>query len=387
MTAQDQAPAAAQPKTPPVMMLLIAVLSLVGAYIVYEAITWMVEQIWIDLPNKAFGPNDFPIYYIVGLPILAAILVFLFRRVADGHSPLQGISAEPVMPRAYPFVLLSIIATLAGGLVLGPEVALVSTGSAIGAGISMTRGPVDKKAAGLGALAGICALLVDPLRSGSMSLAPGYTFAVADLWIALVAGALTAIAIAVTQFAAVSLTRARGGDKAVLWQLIAGGVVVGIVAVIYQSMTDQSVIMVLTSGEQSIKQLTLLGGVGLMLGTVFMKLIAYAISLGIGFRGGPFFPAMFAGAGIGAAAALQFNGQTAAGGLAGILAATIFVANPKWIVVVIIVAGITLVMGSFALLPAAAIGGVCGKLVPHFLDPKKLTKEDAAGEPQAVPAA
>ena len=55
--------------------------------------------------------------------------------------------------------------------------------------------------------------------------------------------------------------------------------------------------LVLTSGEQMVKPLLALDSTGLIAATVAVKMVVYGLSVAAGFRGGPYFPVIFAGAG------------------------------------------------------------------------------------------
>jgi len=97
------------------------------------------------------------------------------RFVGDtGHSPIGGIAVSALTPRDYVGAILAILASLWGGIVLGPEVALVATGSMVGTvtakGMRITDPATQTKVVGFGALGAILALLVGPILSGSFQL-------------------------------------------------------------------------------------------------------------------------------------------------------------------------------------------------------------------------
>jgi H+/Cl- antiporter ClcA len=364
-------------KVPPphnsvVSLILIAVLSMGLGYVVFKLVQWLVTSLWTDVPANTFSGSA-PWYYLLGLPLAAGVLVAVLRRRADGHNPLGGISAAPISVFDYPFVLLAILATLAGGLVLGPEVALVSTGSAIGGFIGSKQvNPDMGKAVGVGVIFGLLALAVDPLLTGKLSVGAGGVFEWSGLLHAVIASLATAFLLAVVFALGKALTVLRGGDRPVIWQLALAGMAVGVVALVYQSWSGQPIDLVLTSGEQMIKPLIELGSISLILGTVAAKTLAYLISLGSGFRGGPYFPAMFAGAGFGSITALLFDAPSEAPALAGLLAAVAFLAKAKWVITVVLAIALGLILGGFALLPAAILGAATGKLFPRFAAPLRV---------------
>ncbi|MDP5051683.1 MAG: hypothetical protein NWP62_02145, partial [Candidatus Planktophila sp.] len=72
------------------MMLIGAVLSLFFGYIVLELVTAGIVFLWESVPQNLGGT---PYWYVMGLLLIAALLVFVIRRyVGDaGHSPIGGI--------------------------------------------------------------------------------------------------------------------------------------------------------------------------------------------------------------------------------------------------------------------------------------------------------
>ena len=101
-----------------------------------------------------------------------------------------------------------------------------------------------------------------------------------------------------------------------------------------------------------------------------LKSIAYAVSLGAGFRGGPFFPAMFVGAAAGLLVALLIpDGPSVSAALVvGVVAAVIATAPMKWNVVIVLGAIIGLLMGTWTLVPAAVLGAVVARVIPRWGD-------------------
>ena len=76
-------------------------------------------------------------------------------------APLGGIAISSLTPREYVGVILAILASLFGGIVLGPEVALVATGSVVGTVIAKRMRFTDpedaKKIVGVGAVGSVMA--------------------------------------------------------------------------------------------------------------------------------------------------------------------------------------------------------------------------------------
>ncbi len=356
----------------------IVVVSLGVGYALFRFIRWSVDSLWMDVPGSVFGGRA-PWWYLLSLPAVAGLVVAWSRsRGSDGHNPLFGFSREPVEPGDFPWVLLNILASLAGGLVLGPEMALVAVGSVVG--VVLTRGGDTRsitRASGLGSLAALAALAVDPLRTGHLDFSAGYSFNWWDLLPAALASAVAVALIALVRVGAFGLMRLRGGDRAIRWQLALGGLVVGGLALGYQTLTDRPVDLVLTSGEQLIAPMVALGSVGLIALTVVVKLLGYLVSQGMGFRGGPYFPVMFAGAGVGAIAGTLITGSPQAAGLAGLLATTLFLAKPPWPAVLVLALVVGVAFGGMGMLPAAVLGAAIGKLIPRIGEPVTTPRESA----------
>lgn len=362
----------------PIGTVLTVISSLAAGYVVLIALQWMVNGLWVEIPANVFD-GEVPWFYVLGLPVLAGVVVALIRRRVDGHEPLAGLAIESIPMTNYPFVLLAIAVTMAGGLILGPEVALISTGAAIGGAIA-AREPGVSIGWGttVGAASAISALAIEPIRTGSLGISSGYDFSVQDLLPAAIAAVATAVVLAVVRVVASGVVFVRGGDRPVVWQLALAGLAVGAIALVYQASTGEPIDLVLTSGERMIKPLVELGSAGLILATVLAKSLGYAISMGGGFRGGPYFPAMFAGAGVGAAVGLLTDSPAQAPAIAGVMAAVIFLAKPNWLMVLGLSVVVGLILGGPLLLPAALVGAVFGKLVPRMDKGPAQDDEDVA---------
>jgi H+/Cl- antiporter ClcA len=284
---------------------------------------------------------------VIGLPVIGALVVWLARTLLTGdggHPPLGGISAGPTPLSNGPGVALAAVGTLAFGAVLGPEAPLIALGSVVG--LAATRfvrlgsresavlatagsfsavsalfgGPLVAGMLLLEAGVGMGAMLIPALLPGLVAAAVGYVIFIGlgdwgglgtttlafpglppyqgthvlDLLLAVVVGALTAVLIA-----AVRLTgnRVAGLDRARLGMpglLFAGAVAVGGLAQLADVLGADSQ-HVLFSGQSSIPDLVTEGSTKVLLILLAAKALAYAVSLGCGFRGGPVFPAIFLG--------------------------------------------------------------------------------------------
>ncbi len=205
-------------------------------------------------------------------------------------------------------------------------------------------------------------MFVGPAFAGSAG--PGYTYAAGDL----VAAALAAVAACalITLARLIGLTGPRDRVSG-LW-LIGGGLAVGIIAAVYQQVSGQSAQLVLTSGEQMIKPLLALETTALIAGTVAAKMAAYGLSMAAGFRGGPYFPAMFAGAGAGAVAAATLSSAPDAAVTAGIVAAVTYLAHANWKITALLGLIIGFLVGGWQLAPVGLVAAGIGRAIPR-LDP------------------
>jgi H+/Cl- antiporter ClcA len=110
--------------------------------------------------------------------------------------------------------------------------------------------------------------------------------------------------------------------------LLAGGLIVGALAWLENSLGGDSQ-EILFSGQSAIPDLIAEGSTGVLLSILALKALAYAVSLGCGFRGGPIFPAIFLGTGIASFAHVWFGTSPtlaiAVGAAAGLAAQTRFI--------------------------------------------------------------
>lgn len=354
-------------------MLIAAVIGLVLGYIALLLVNAGIALIWETIPA---GFESTPAWYVIGVLLIAAVLVYLVRsRIGDeGHSPIGGIAVSSLEPRDYVGVILAILASLWGGIVLGPEVALVATGSVVGTVVARKmrfEAPAEaKKVVGFGALGAILALFVGPVLAGTAKLGGTPTAIEVDqlAW-AIVVAAIATVAVTVARLIAAVLARATGGGPHFVILVVAAAVV-AIAALIMQAMTGESVLFIVTSGEEMISDLPMLTSVGTVVAIIVLKTIAYAVSLGSGYRGGPFFPAMFVGAASGLLIALLLpNGPSVPAAIVvGVVAAVIATAPMKWPIAIVLGIVIGFAVGTWTLVPAALIGAVVARLIPRWGD-------------------
>lgn len=355
-------------------MLISAVVGLVLGYLVLEAVNYGIGLLWETIPEAW---ETTPAWYVIGLLMIAAALVYVIRRfVGDaGHSPIGGIAVSPLTPKQYVGAILAILASLWGGIVLGPEVALVATGSVVGtvmaSWMKITDAKDVKKVVGLGALGAILALFVGPILAGSMQLGSTPTAIEVDqLGWAIIVAAIATVAVTVARLVAALLARAAG-DGPHLVILLAAALVIAVAAILLNAITGAPVLYVTTSGEELISELPQLTSVSTVVAIIVFKTIAYAVSLGSGFRGGPFFPAMFVGAASGLLISLLMGDSgpsVPAAIVVGVVASVIATAPMKWPIAIVLGVAIGFAMGTWTLVPAAVIAAVVARLIPRWGD-------------------
>jgi H+/Cl- antiporter ClcA len=151
---------------------------------------------------------------------------------------------------------------------------------------------------------------------------------------------------------------------------VGSALVIAVAAIAMQYTTGESVLYVVSSGEELITELPTLTSISTVIAIVVLKTIAYAVSMGAGFRGGPFFPAMFIGAASGLliALALPSGPSVQAAVVVGVVASVIATAKMKWPLAIALGIVIGFVMGTWTLVPAAVIGAVVARAIPRLGD-------------------
>ncbi|MDQ1248032.1 MAG: hypothetical protein QG597_2404, partial [Actinomycetota bacterium] len=278
-SAPDVAPAAAAGKRGLLTMVLIAVVALPVGVVVLELIEGLIHYIWFELADTLEGPALWAM--VIGSTTVAGLLVAAIRHHRNGHDPLSGLATVPVFLTDYPAVMGAIVVSLLCGIALGPEVALVTTGSLVGCEIARRRGDVEvSKGMMIGILFAIMALFVGPILSGTFNVASEYTFTAIDIAGSIGIALVTAAVLMVGRWAAIGLTKVRGGDTPAYVPLTIFGLAVGLVAVAYHEVSGNAVSFVLTSGENNVKPLIALGTASAIGLAIAAKWLAYTLSLG-----------------------------------------------------------------------------------------------------------
>ena len=339
--------------------------------------------LWDDLPDQ-LGYDSPPAYLVIGLPVVGALIVILARRLLPGdggNPPTEGMALQAT-PVAYaPGIALAAIGTLAFGAVLGPEAPVVALGAIVGVAAThfvkvgeqekrvlstagsfsaisaLFGGPVTAGMLLLEGGVGMGAKLIPALLPGLVAAAVGYviftgfgdwggldapglvvpdlpayegTF-LGDLLVALAVGVATAVAIAMVRRAVAVVEREGLPRLGMPGLLLAGGLAVGLLAQVFEAF-DVSSQDTLFSGQSAVPDVIAEGSAGVIIALLVAKALAYAISLGCGFRGGPIFPAIFLGVGLASLPVVWFDTSptvaVAVGAAAGMAAQTRLIIAP-----------------------------------------------------------
>jgi len=377
-----------KPRPPLFTYLLILIVALPVGYVLLTIIQELVHLIWIEGANDLSGPPKWLL--VLGLPTAAGVAVALLRRYGrEGHNPLDGLATIPVWFRHYPSLIGAIVASLIGGLVLGPEVALVTTGSLVGCEIGRWRKVADlHQAMMVGILSAILALFVGPLTGGSYSVEPNFSFKPQYLVGSALVGLAVGVVLLVGRVLAVGLTALRGGDRPAVVPMAIIGLVVGGVALAYSEYSGHEVGLILTSGEEMVKPLLALGTAGAIGLAALAKWFAYSLSMGGGFRGGPYFPALFVGAAVGQIAELTWPSMAGGAASAGIVAAFAVIMHGSWRATLILGVVIGFLVGTWQVVALTVVGALFARLIPGLKLPKKLSPPPDRPDPRhdAAPA-
>ncbi len=374
------------------------------------------QLLWTDLPDQ-LGADGVPWYLIIGLPLVAAGLVYIARTYLPGdggHSPLLGLQSGALPISWAPGIVLAAFATLSCGLVLGPEGPIIAVGAIVAAAISSFARLEDKGLtviAMAGSFAAVSALFGGPIVGGILlveagiglgaalipALIPGFVAAaigyvifeglghwgglsapgltlpdlplydgtsVGDLVAAVGVGAAAAIVLAAIRPLAVRIS-AVGGTRLGLGPLLAAGALaVGVIALIADGLGADSQ-DVLFSGQTSIPVLVA-SSTGIILVLLVAKGLAYAITMASGFRGGPIFPAVFIGVGLASLPVVWFDVSPtfaiAAGAAAGMAAQT------KLLLASMLFGALLVGSVGFDAIPGAVLAAVAAWIVTTAID-------------------
>ena len=331
---------------------VIGVIVSLASWCFLEAIHWIEQWVYTDLPN-ALGFTTQPWWW--PLPVLAVagvIIAFAIDRLPGrgGHEPSEGLkTGPPTTPIQLPGVVLAALASIGLGLVLGPEAPLIGLGTGIALLlVELPRREVPDQArlvlaaaAGFAALATIfgspiigAIIIIEAAGLGGptlpLVLLPGLIAAGIGSLVFIGVGSLTglsssayaisplslapfsqpnvgdffwtivlAIAAAAVTFAIVQLGRStrRVVSTRLLLLVPAAAIVVAVIAIVFAQISGQPANLVLFSGQEVMDAVVTHAG-AVSLGTIALLLlckgVAWGLSLGSA-RGGPTFPAIFLG--------------------------------------------------------------------------------------------
>ena len=339
-----------------VMGALVGIPVALFSYYFLKSISRTQQYVFDTLPSD-LGLGSNPTWWPVPVLMVSGLLVALVLRYlpgTGGHKPAEGFKAGgATLPSELSAVILASFATLALGVVLGPEAPLIAIGSGIGViAIRLVRKDAPKQAVvavgAAGSFAAISTLLGSPLTGAfllmeaaglgggmlSVALLPGllaagigalifvgldnltgygtFSLAVPDippfgtptgaefLW-AIGIGILAALVGTLIRHIGLLLQPVVERRKVLLTPVV--GAAVGLTVVLFTQTTDRPASNVLYSGQDQLPGLieTASGWtVGALVMLALCKGLAYGLSLS-SFRGGPVFPGMFVGATIGIA--------------------------------------------------------------------------------------
>ncbi len=396
----------------------------------FLALVHTVEHwLWSDLP-AALGAATPPWYLVLGLPVVGAAIVAVARKFLPGdggHRPVRGLDPAPSPLRDLPGVALAALGSLSFGAVLGPEAPLIALGGAVGGALAHLARLGRRESALLstaGSFSAISALFGGPLVASFMLIEVGAGMAwaiVPTLMPGLVAAAIgylifvgvgdwggvaasklavpglpgydatdlrdlvVAVAVGVVIAAVITVTARLGAAIEVLSQrvgivvpLLAGGLCIGVLALAVSGLGDHAE-DVLFSGQPSLPALAAGGGVAGLLILLVAKALAYAVSLGCGFRGGPVFPAIFIGIAVAMIPAVLLHQSptvaVAVGAAAGMAAST------RLLFAAVLFAALMVGIGGLDAVPAAVLGSVAGWLTATALLPRAAPQEPVADPP------
>jgi H+/Cl- antiporter ClcA len=417
--------------------------ALLGAPVAFAAVLFqtaihdVTHLVWDVVPHW-LGWDEPASWYVVLMPALAGVLVAAAVRLPGhgGHSPLEGLGAEPIRPVDLASILPAALATLALGLVLGPEAPLIALGLGIGAlAVRLIRleGTQAQLLVLAGAFAAVAALFGGPLVAAFLlfevtaaggkvpaqqigrALLPGFvaagtgalvftgvddwpglheaslalpplpaydTVRLADLaWCLVLAAIVALVVVALRHLGHAVAAQSRFGPTSLL---VGAGVLVGALAVAFRAVADRPAELVLFSGQAELPSIVAEGSAGVLAALVAAKGLAYALSLGAGFRGGPVFPAIAIGVAAAMVAADVLPGlETTPAVATGIAAGTAAVLRVPFTAVLLV----SLLVGPSALdiAPIAVLAAAMGWLVATALpNPEDRVREAAV---EAAPAA
>lgn len=407
----------------------LGILAAIGAAVFLMAMSWATDVVWEWLPAQ-LGLTEVPWWYVIVGLLVGALLIIAAWRLGPGMgSPLDGFHFD-IGPSKAAAALSVALATLIFGGVLGPEAPLIAVGTIIGGFVTRKQPPqVQQLAMALGGIAAIGTILGNPFIAafmvlefaalGSMpkqallplfvALGSGYLVLTGigpfaglgqlelavpgltevdhltfwDLLVGLLVSVLAAIAVLGSRQIGYMTQRVAKAKPALT--ILAAALVIGVLSAIVMVVFDQPYDVIPFSGETSMPTLLAETSAVAMLAIVVAKMIAYGVSLGGGFRGGPIFPSTYVGVAVAVCVSLVITttpmSALVVAGIAASCAAMLKLPFTSGLLAIIIGAGAGTVVT-----PLAIIGAIVGVFMRMAYD--KATNHGATGAmaPENQPA-
>jgi H+/Cl- antiporter ClcA len=410
-----------------------------AAYGFLALVSYLQKELFVHLPH-GLGYSAAPVWWPLPMLVIGGVLAALAIRYLPGDggvSPAGGFGLHPPpTPIQLPGVICAALATLAFGVVLGPEMPLIALGGGLGVLATKAARRRQIPAQGVrmlgvtGSFAAISTLLGSPITGAfllmeasglggptlGLVLLPGLlasgvgalvfigldsltglgTFALAipnlphfsrpDLaefgW-AIVIGVAAAVIGPAIQWLGRYLH-----PYAVKWTMIVlplAGAAVAVLAIIYTEATGKPASNVLFSGQSDIGpviQNAASYSVGALLLLLVGKGLAYGVSLS-SFRGGPIFPALFIGT-VGGIAMSHLPGLPLVAGVAMGLGA-MSVAMTRLPLTSVLLPGLLLFSDAAAVMPLVIVAVVVAHVATARLAPPPAAQRaPAAGQPPPI---
>jgi H+/Cl- antiporter ClcA len=411
------------------------------AYLFLALVAYLQKEIFVHLPH-GLGFTAAPPWWPLPVLFVGGVLAALAIRYLPGEggpSPAPGFRMHPPpQPGQFPGVILAALATLAFGVVLGPEMPLIGAGGCLALlATRLARKPVPQQAASVlaatGSFAAISALFGSPILGAfllmevsglggpmlSLVLVPGLLasgigsliFIGLNAWTGLGTFSLVihglhhlgaptlsefgwAIAIGI-----VAVPVGLGIHRLGLWlrgfagprtmlALPLAGLVVAALAIAYHAGSGKPAAQVLFSGQSAVGPLITRSATytaGALVLLIACKGLAYGVSLS-SFRGGPTFPAIFTGAAIGLAFSRLPGLPAVAGAAMGIGAMSVVMLGLP--LTSVLLATVLLASDELVLMPLAIVSVVVAYVLSARLTPPESEPEpkSAAAAPEHAPA-
>jgi H+/Cl- antiporter ClcA len=403
-------------------------------------VSYLQKELFTHLPH-GLGFSTAPAWWPLPMLVIGGVLTALAIQYLPGNggvSPAGGFGVHPPpTPIQLPGVICAALATLAFGVVLGPEMPLIALGGglAVLATKAARRRPVPQQGVQVlgsaGAFAAISTLLGSPITGafllmeasglggpmmgllllpgllasgvgalifvgldsltglGTFSLAlPGLPpFSQPDLaefgW-AIVIGVAAALVAPAVQW--LGRTLHPYAQKRTLLVLPLVGLAVALLTIIYTEVTGKPASDVLFSGQDDMGPLIQHAAsysVGVLLLLLVCKCLAYGLSLS-SFRGGPIFPALFIGT-VGGIAMSHLPGLPLVAGVAmGIGAMT--AAATKLPLTSVLLASLLLASDAVPLMPLVIVAVVVAYVAVARIGPRLATRPAAASQQPSAQA-